>query len=50
LYARCTSSTGDGSVVVDVKQYPPETPYPVGRSGHGCTSRMGSPWVSAVAC
>jgi hypothetical protein len=36
LYARCTSSTGDGSVVVDVKQYPPETPYPAS-AGSGPT-------------
>jgi hypothetical protein len=28
LYVRC--SGGSGSVIVDVKQYPPETPYPVG--------------------
>jgi hypothetical protein len=28
LYVRC--SGGSGSVIVDVMQYPPETPYPVG--------------------
>jgi hypothetical protein len=28
LYVRCTG--GSGSVVVNVKQSPPETPYPVG--------------------
>jgi hypothetical protein len=38
LYVRCTSSTGDGTVTVDVKQYPPETPYPVG-TGSGPTPR-----------
>jgi hypothetical protein len=40
LYVRCTSSTGDGTVTVDVKQYPPETPYPVGT---GATSRPRRP-------